>query len=92
MHGYAAQDNYSRGVTGQTTSGIGVYGLATTGYGVYSAGKVYTTQFYELTEIATPASPIANRARLFVKDNGLGKTQLVVKFANGTVKVLATES
>jgi hypothetical protein len=39
----------------------------------------------------TPPSPAANRARLFLKDNGLGKTQLGVKFANGTVRVLATE-
>jgi len=91
VYGYAAQDKYSRGVIGESPAGIGVYGISSTGYGVYAAGKVFTTQFYELTEIATPAAPVANRARLFVKDNGLGKTQLCVKFANGTVKVLATE-
>jgi hypothetical protein len=91
VYGYAAQDKYSRGVTGESPAGIGVYGISTTGYGVYSAGKIYTTQFYELSEIATPATPVANRARLFLKDNGLGKTQVCVKFANGTVKVLATE-
>jgi hypothetical protein len=79
-----------RGVTGQSPAGIGVYGISSSGYGGYFAGKVYTTQWYELTEISTPPSPIANRARLFIKDNGLGKTQLCVKFANGTVKILAT--
>jgi len=84
------QDAFSRGVTGESPAGIGVYGISSTGYGVYSAGVVYTTRFYELTEISTPVSPIANRARLFAKDNGLGKTQVCVKFANGTVKILAT--
>jgi hypothetical protein len=91
VYGYAAQDSGARGVTGQTTNGIGVYGVATTGYGVYSAGKVYTTKWYEMTEITAPASPAANRARLFLKDNGSNKTQLCVKFANGTVTILATE-
>jgi len=32
-----------------------VHGLATTGIAGYSAGKVYTTQWYELTEISIPA-------------------------------------
>jgi hypothetical protein len=91
VYGYAAQDASSHGVTGESPAGIGMYGISSTGYGVYSAGVVYTTRFYELTEISTPVSPIANRARLFAKDNGLGKTQLCVKFANGTVKILATE-
>jgi hypothetical protein len=68
-----------------------VYGKTSTGYGGFFEGKVYTAKWYELTEISTPPSPVANRARLFLKDNGSGKTQLCVKFANGTVKVLATE-
>jgi len=60
------------GVTGESLAGIGVYGISSTGYAGYFAGKVYTTQWYELTEISTPAAPIANRARLFSKDNGVG--------------------
>jgi hypothetical protein len=91
VYGYAAQDTLSRWVTGESPAGIGLYGISSSGYGVYAAGKVYTTKWYELTEISTPPSPLANRARLFLKDNGLGKTQLCVKFANGTVRVLATE-
>jgi hypothetical protein len=91
VYGYAAQDTSSRGVIGESPAGIGVYGITATGYGGYFAGKVYTTKWYEMTEISTPASPAANRARLFIKDNGSNKTQLCVKFANGTVKILATE-
>jgi hypothetical protein len=92
VFGYAAQDSNSRGVVGESPAGRGIHGVATTGYAGYFSGKVYTTKWYELTEISTPPNPIANRARLFIKDNGLGKTQVCVKFANGTVKVLATES
>jgi hypothetical protein len=91
VYGYAAQDSTSTGVYGESPAGRAVVGLSSSGYAGYFAGKVYTTKFYELTEISTPATPVANRARLFIKDNGLGKTQVCVKFANGTVKILATE-
>jgi len=91
VYGYAAQDIYSSGVIGESPAGVGVRGHTTTGYAGYFEGRVYTNAFYELTEISTPASPLSNRARLFAKDNGLGKTQLCVKFANGTVKILTTE-
>jgi hypothetical protein len=79
-------------VIGESPAGIGVYGISSSGYGVYSAGKVYTTNWYELTEISTPAAPFANRARLFVRDNGSGLTQLCVRFNTGTIKVLATQT
>ena len=45
----------------------------------------------ELAEVTAPAAPAADRARLYVVDNGAGKTQLVVRFATGAVQVLATE-
>ena len=45
----------------------------------------------EFGEIADPAAPAANSARLYAKDNGSGKTQLVVRFPTGAVQVLATE-
>ena len=91
VYGYAAQDKFSRGVTGESPAGIGVYGFTSSGYGVYSAGRVYTTKWYEMGEISTPGAPIANRARLFVRDNGLGKTQLCVLFPTGAVQVIKTE-
>ena len=43
------------------------------------------------TEITDPAAPSANGARLYVKDNGSGKTQLVVRFNTGAVQVISTE-
>ena len=46
-------------------------------------------QFFEQT--ADPPAAPANGARLFAKDNGAGKTQLVVRFATGAVQVIVTE-
>jgi hypothetical protein len=42
-------------------------------------------------ERADPTAPDANRATLYAKDNGAGKTQLVVLFNSGAVQVLATQ-
>jgi hypothetical protein len=91
VYGYAAQDNASQGVWGHSPAGNGVVGSTGTGYAGYFSGKVYSTQFYELSEIGTPAAPAPNRARLFVKDNGAGKTQLCVRFHTGAVQVIKTE-
>lgn len=52
------------------------------------AGGNYV-QFFEQT--ADPAAGATNTARLFAKDNGSGKTQLVVRFPSGVVQVIATE-
>jgi hypothetical protein len=46
---------------------------------------------YEFVEITDPSAPSSNRALLYSKDNGSGKTQLVVRFPTGAVQVLATE-
>lgn len=91
VFGYAANSTSARGVWGESTAGIGVYGRATTGFAGYFQGKVFTSSFHELIEITTPAAPGANRARLFVRDVG-GKTQLCVRFATGSVKLLAQEA
>lgn len=44
-----------------------------------------------MREIADPAAPAANDARVYIKDNGAGKTQLCVRFNTGAVQVLATQ-
>jgi hypothetical protein len=53
---------------------------------------VFTTKWYEMKEILNPVAPAANHARLFVRDDGSGKTQLCVRFNSGSVKVLATQT
>jgi|694.fasta_scaffold06600_12 hypothetical protein len=45
----------------------------------------------EITEQTDPAAPAANGGRLFLRDNGSGKTQLCVRFATGAIQVIATE-
>jgi hypothetical protein len=91
VYGFAGQDTGSVGVWGETPAGLAVYGKTSSGYAGYFNGKVYTSQFYELGEVTSLSAPVANRARLFVRDNGDGKTQLCVRVHTGVVKVLATE-
>lgn len=50
------------------------------------------TTYLELTEQSgDPDAPGANRGRLYLKDNGSGKTQLCIRFNTGAVQVIATE-
>jgi hypothetical protein len=70
---------------------VGIRGHSASGYAGYFEGRVYTNAWYELGEVANPASPLANRARLFVRDNGAGKTQLCVRFHTGGVQIIKTE-
>lgn len=52
-----------------------------------------TPNFTEMIELgADPSAPAADKARLFLRDNGAGKTQLCVLFATGAVQVLATQT
>lgn len=47
--------------------------------------------FIDMTEQTLPAAPAANVGRLFTRDNGAGKTQLVVRFNTGAEQVIATQ-
>jgi hypothetical protein len=47
--------------------------------------------YFEGREIADPPAPEANAGRIYFRDNGSGKTQLVVRFPNGAIRVIATE-
>lgn len=55
-----------------------------------TAGKLAALEFCEdsTTDIGAGS---AGSARLYAKDNGAGKTQLVVRFNSGAVQVIATE-
>jgi hypothetical protein len=52
---------------------------------------IFTSQDVNFKEITAPSAPSANEAKLFVQDNGAGKTQLAIRFATGAVQVIATE-
>jgi hypothetical protein len=47
--------------------------------------------YSEYVEISTPSTPASNKGRLYLKDNGGGKTQLVVIFSGGAEIVLAVD-
>ncbi|MBK8037707.1 MAG: hypothetical protein IPK22_11315 [Verrucomicrobiaceae bacterium] len=46
---------------------------------------------WEMLEMTAPGTPSADRIRLYVEDNGSGKSRLVIKWADGTTSVLATQ-
>lgn len=93
VHGVCNRnDPTASGVWGTSSVGHGVHGQTSTGWAGYFEGRVFTNKYVELLEMAVPAAPAKNRARLFVRDNGAGLTQLCVRFATGGVKVLATQT
>lgn len=47
--------------------------------------------YHEFKEISDPTAASADGGRLYVKDNGAGKTQLCIRFNTGAVQVIATE-
>lgn len=57
----------------------------------FSTPGVDCSQYVDISEMSAPAAPAANTARLFVEDDGAGKTRLCVRFPTGAVQVLATE-
>jgi hypothetical protein len=54
-------------------------------------GNEILTGFLQLSEASDPAAPAANKARVYCRDNGAGKSQLVVRFPSGAVQIIATE-
>jgi hypothetical protein len=51
-----------------------------------------SANYQEMIEVAVgPSAPATDKARLFMRDNGAGKTQFCVRFATGAVQVLATQ-
>lgn len=55
------------------------------------ASEVAVSQYIELTEISAVSNAPTDKARLYVKDNGAGKTQLVVVFQSGATQQIAIE-
>ena len=52
---------------------------------------VYKEGFFQFKEVSSVGNGPTNSARLFVRDNGSGKTELCVIFASGLIQILATE-
>jgi hypothetical protein len=56
-----------------------------------AAAVLAVTSAFQFPERSDPTAPSTNNAILYAKDNGAGKTQIVVRFPTGAVQVLATE-
>lgn len=57
----------------------------------FSGNPVNVIPYIQMTEITAPAAGAANTGRLFLRDNGSGKTQLCVIFNTGAIQVIATQ-
>lgn len=53
--------------------------------------RIIIGDYIEISEMTAPANAPTDKARLFCRDNGSGKTQLVAIFPTGAVVVIATE-
>jgi hypothetical protein len=91
IYGYAAQSSGSKGVWGNSPAGHGLHGESSSGWAGYFDGRLFVKRYVEMVEVGTPSAPGGNHARLFIQDNGNGKTQLCVRFHTGSVKVLAIQ-
>jgi len=91
--GVIGQSPRRSGVQGLTDSGFAIHGRTRDreGFAGYFEGKVFASRFIEIGKIGRPQAPKADRARLYVRDDGTGKLQLVVRFPTGPVQVIATE-
>jgi hypothetical protein len=56
-----------------------------------SGAPVTITPGIELPEATAPAAPAANKANLWLEDNGAGKSRLMVQFATGAAIQLAIQ-
>jgi len=87
---YGTSDS-SYGVYGVSASAPAVYGKSNSSYSGFFDGRMAVIEYVDVSEMADPANPSPNKARLFVRDNA-GKTELCVIFPTGTVKVLSAEA
>jgi hypothetical protein len=91
---------YRRGGTAKWSIGLNVTASAADSLDFYSSGGRFV-RFLDINSgpvielsaecSASPDAPASNRARVFLIDNGSGKTSLRVRFATGAVQTIATE-
>jgi hypothetical protein len=88
--GVFAQSENGHALEARSTNSHALVAIASKRYAGWFEGRVRVSRYVDIEEIATPAKPTANMARLFVRESRQGHTQLCVRFPNGNVRVLAT--
>ncbi len=68
-----------------------IYGEAADVLALRNGSGGTTGAAWEMLEMTAPGTPSADRIRVYVEDNGSGKSRLVVKWSDGTTTVLATQ-
>jgi len=58
---------------------------------IENVGVINQTNYHQMAEVTAPSAPSANKARIWVEDNGAGKSRLMVRFATGAAIQLAIE-
>lgn len=69
---------------------LGLQGLSSTDMSLTGYSSLQVDSHVALAEVGDP-SGTANKGKLYVKDNGAGKSQLCVIFGSGATQVIATE-
>jgi polygalacturonase len=61
-------------------------------FGLGTNGGIHLTGAIKMTEMTDPfGAPDADTAHMMLRDNGSGKSQLVIRFASGATQVIATQ-
>ncbi len=68
--------------------GVNNLGVALT---IQSDSGLKLARYLQMAEIAAPSAPPANGGRLFLEDNGSGKTRLMIIFATGVAQQVAIQ-
>jgi len=77
--------------TARSPAGNNRFAVTNTEAQVFGALPLILPQYVEMTEIAAPANAPTDGARLFVEDNGAGKSRLVAIFSSGAKQTIVTE-
>lgn len=56
-----------------------------------SPARTFIANYVEMAEMTAPGAPADNKARLYLDDNGSGKTRLMVRFSSGNAIQLAIQ-
>lgn len=68
-----------------------VLGSATKRFADIFSRRYAAQEYIEFDEMVDPAAPAADKGRLYMRDNGAGKTEIVAVFPSGAAQVIATE-
>jgi len=83
-----AAEGLGTGVSGNTlsfsTDGTSIATMDLNGFNL-NAGHI------QMVKVAAPSAPGSNKGRLYIEDNGSGKTKLMIRFNTGAAQQIAIE-